>query len=189
MPKLVTYPQPWYGNRETCPPDWDFVDWLAMLGREGDTIFHMGTGAHHYVGSSAIALRSYVLGLTNNVEEIVQYIDWAINNPIAAQYYQVLFGDVQNLAPKLLPELDVACLFHLGESTAEDEEQRSEYSAYNPIDTLDAIAGNVRSGGYVALYPGSEAWGRVGEKAEAYLRTRYYTVHDWKSIRLYHKDF
>src|SRR5688572_4556578 len=96
----------WPWQPDKCPADLQFMEWLDKVG-PGECIFHMGTGMHHNVGLTCEDRGIACLGITASIEEY-------LNTPFS-HLYQVMFGDIYQIDPRLLPHVSVMTLFHLGE--------------------------------------------------------------------------
>lgn len=155
MAKLDLWKDPWPLDVKQCPCDVHFTGYLGEKGLTGQRIFHFGTGDHHHVGLQAPAGGHAVLGITATQAEYESYIRLATDNPHLGKYYKVLFSDIYQINPRLLPEFDIATLFHLCEFWSETN---APYAAMNDAGVLDAISGLVRPGGLVLFYTGSFAY-------------------------------
>ena len=56
----------WDLREKECPCDVHFIEWLDRNGITDSTIYHFGTGGHHYVGIECASekRRNAVLGIT-----------------------------------------------------------------------------------------------------------------------------
>ena len=159
---LTDTPWPWLPDR--CPADQDFVDYMAWTGAEELTIFHFGPGSHHYVGMVVAGHhRNHVLAISASREEMDAYEDLVIKRPELSARYKCFFGDIYLLDKALLPELDVATLFHLCEFT---DARRSAYGGVEDADLVEMLFERLAFGGALVFYTGSSAW----PKAELVLR-------------------
>lgn len=171
-PMLPTH-SPWQWNPEICPADLHFLDW--MIGqRAGQTILHLGTGAHHRVGINLHYDHS-ILGLTLSAAEMQAYMDWATLNPELSRNYKVLFGDVFLLDFELLPSFDIVTLFHLGEIRSE------EYVSMNLDQIIEKMVERIYPNGTILTYSGSHVAADVNAAVEKYLRL----ADIYKSLRVY----
>jgi hypothetical protein len=100
------------------PGDLYFTQFLRDRSLSGKVIFHFGTGVHHLVGrdNHEHGNPNEIMGITVSKGEYDAYIDFIIDNPIAANYYKVLFADIYTLSDRIIPAFDIVTLFHLGES-------------------------------------------------------------------------
>lgn len=158
---------PWDAAPDRCPCDWDFVDWLVLDAETvagapyTRTVFHMGTGAHHYVGTRAQSVRTQarVVGFTASPEELAEYARLMIAHPEYLLRYQVLFGDIYVFDPtRWLPMLDVVTLFHLCEFT---DERRNEYGGWDDDAVLMRFIERTHKGGCILFYMGSVGYSRA----------------------------
>src|SRR5262249_37645418 len=117
MGNLNYWKATWSLDAQRCPCDLHFVDYLAQKRVTGATIFHFGTGNHHIVGLSHNENGSNcaVLGIPASPQEYDAYIELLIENPRLGRTYKAYFGDIYQIDPRLIPELDYAALFHVGE--------------------------------------------------------------------------
>ena len=150
-------------------PDPDFAGYLASRNVKGKLIFHFGTGEHHLVGKDnhERGNPNEILAITASREEHDAYIDFIINNPVAANYYKVMFGDIYTLSPVVLPTFDIVTLFHLCEyydvqcDYADDkpDAQRvhpnSAYSRLDDVTLLDLFLHKLSPGGKILFFKGS----------------------------------
>lgn len=155
MAKLDLWKDPWPLNVAQCPCDVHFTAWLATLGREAQSIFHFGTGAHHHVGLNAAALGHNVLGVTANEDEYAAYMRLAVENPHLGKYYRAMFGDIYQSNPALLPEFDIITLFHLCEFWFESN---APFARYDDAGLLEMMTVKLRKGGVILFYKGSYAY-------------------------------
>ena len=147
-------------------PDPDFVGYLASENTKGKLIFHFGTGEHHLVGKNNHELGNpnEIMAITASREEYGAYIDFVIDNPVAANYYRVFFGDIYTLSPPTLPTFDIVTLFHLceyyddqrdeedGEPFAQQSRLNSAYSRLNDETLLDLFLQKLNPGGRILFF-------------------------------------
>jgi hypothetical protein len=128
-----------------------------MYGIVDSTIYHFGTGAHHYVGIECARghRRNSVVGITAAPEEHEAFVRLAIANPDLLRYYQAIFGDIYLLNPSLLPVFDVVTLFHLCEFRVWEHDA---IGARTDLDVLNVLTDRTRPGGHLLFYEGSHAW-------------------------------
>lgn len=138
---------PWQPN--LCPADEHFIEWASEIAI-GQTVFHMGTGLHHKVGTYVASRGAACVGLTASPAEALAYYEnaWCPS-------YQLLLGTLFELDLRLLPEFDIMTLFHVGEMAETYGQVRDHDNA------LDALIGRVSRGGLVLFYSGSSAWERL----------------------------
>lgn len=163
---LRLWADPWPLDVKQCPCDVHFTEWLKSAGIRNATIFHFGTGDHHHVGKTE-ALRgagNAVLGVTATEPEYDSYTRLVVSNPMVGKLYKVVFTDIYQLEPRLLPEFDVVTLFHLCEFWSETN---APYANLNDLGVLEAMAGKVRKGGRLLFYTGSFAWRDASSKLAA----------------------
>jgi hypothetical protein len=155
MAKLDLWKDPWPLDVGQCPCDVHFTRFLAERGLSGQRIFHLGTGDHHHVGLQAPAGNHAVLGITATEPEYSSYIRLAVENPHLGKFYKVLFSDIYQINPRLLPEFDIVTLFHLCEFWSQ---ANAPFAALDDRGVLEALSRKVRAGGLVLFYTGSFAY-------------------------------
>lgn len=187
MTHMIYYRHAWPASFDTCPPDDDFGKWLAEADVRDRTIFHFGTGAHHRLGQVAAWLGNRTLGLTASREEMDAYESLVIDNPALARNYQVLFGDIYLLNPMLLPDLDIATVFHLCEFT-DPRRSAPDYGGCSDTEVCERLRSRLRPGGWLVAYPGSMAWNRAAPIFEDFVaRGRLLAPSHFRSLALYQK--
>lgn len=185
MAKLDLWKDPWPLDVKQCPCDVHFTQYLAEKHLTGQRIFHLGTGDHHHVGLQAPGGDHAVLGITATEAEYVSYIRLAIENPHLGKYYKVLFSDIYQINPRLLPEFDIATLFHLCEFWFESN---APYAAMNDAGVLDAITAKVRPGGLVGFYTGSFAYETAARLIPEWAETKGFTEEKpYETLRFFRK--
>lgn len=154
---LDLWRDPWPLDVRLCPCDVHFTDWIQQDARKGQTVFHFGTGDHHHVGKTLAMNGSgnAVLGITATKPEYISYMDLVIGHPDIGKLYKVLFTDIYQLEPRLLPEFDVVTLFHLCEFWSLTN---APYATMTDTGVLDAMAAKVRPGGALLAFTGSFAY-------------------------------
>lgn len=178
--------RPWKLKPQDCPCDTDFVDWLSDQSLRDQTIFHFGTGEHHVVGLSAARSGAghAVVGITATPAEHDAYVRLAKTEPEITKRYVVYFGDIYNLNARLLPELDVATLFHL----CEFADDRVGYRGLNDESLLRTVGERLRPGGRMLFYAGSYAYPRAAPLIEAWAASSGFSeVPGFRSLRVFQK--
>lgn len=177
----------WSLDEKQCPCDLHFLAYLEERGIKGKSIFHMGTGNHHVVGLKTAANESgnHVLGITASPQEYQDYIKLLIENPRLGFTYKAYFGDIYQIDHRLMPELDYATLFHIGEyRTAEND----KYGALTDEEVTLVLADRLRPGGEILFYSGSFAFDRAEAVARELVRARAFEDGgDYKSLRIWRK--
>ena len=168
MDLLDLWKDPWPLDVAQCPCDVHFTGWAETTRLRDAAIFHFGTGDHHHVGKTMAMNGSgcATLGVTATRPEYQSYIDLVIRDPRVGKAYKVLFTDIYQLEPRLLPDFDVVTLFHLCEFWSETN---APYANVDDAGVLRAMAAKVKPGGALMLYTGSFAYGRAGPLADALL--------------------
>ena len=148
--ELNYFKDAWQLQIHYCPWDLQFVQYLELKGFREKLIFHFGTGEHHLVGRNNHERGSpnEIIGITASMEEYDEYIDFVINNPVAANRYKVLWGDVYTLSPQLLPNFDIVSLFHLCEYYTE---QNATYARLNDLALLEMFLSKLNPGGKIVF--------------------------------------
>jgi hypothetical protein len=164
-PALHFWDAYWDLRESECPCDVHFVEWLDRNGVTDSTIFHFGTGGHHFVGVECAnpKRRNAVLGITAAPQEYETYIKLAIARPDVLRHYNVVFGDVYLVNQKLLPDLDVVTLFHLCEFRGE---KNDAYGALTDLEVTNLLTDKIRPGGHILFFPGSFAYDRADHSAK-----------------------
>ena len=156
MAKLDLWKDPWPLDEKQCPCDVHFTRYLTENGLREQVIFHLGTGDHHHVGLQAPGAGHAVLGITATEAEYSSYIRLAIENPHLGKYYKVLFSDIYQTQPRLLPDrFDIVTLFHLCEFWFEGN---IPFAAMDDRGVLETLTDRVVPGGLVLFYTGSFAY-------------------------------
>jgi len=177
----------WFLDVEQCPCDVHFMDWVEETGTAGKTIFHFGTGGHHHVGlrNHAKALGNTILGITASPQEHVDFVKLAIEHAELSRNYMVWFGDIYLLNAKMLPRIDIATLFHLGEFRGDSQDAYGGLTDAQVTDTLLAV---MPAGGKLAMFTGSFAADKalaIGD--QLVIAGRVKRLADYKSLALYEK--
>lgn len=162
MTTLNLWKATWSLDEAQCPCDVHFLEYLEKKGAKNASIFHFGTGNHHIVGlkTATNGSNNAVLGITASRHEYDAYIDLLVSNPHLGHTYKAYFGDIYQLDRRLLPDLDYATLFHVGEyRTAEND----AYDALTDNEMVAVVADRLKPGGEILFYAGSFAY----DKAEA----------------------
>lgn len=181
----------WDHRPAECPCDEDFVRWLDETGIRDASIYHFGTGGHHYVGVECASpeRRNAVLGITAAPQEHETYVKLAIERPEILRHYNASFGDIYLINPKLLPDFDVVTLFHLCEFRGP---QNDAYGALTDREVTDILTAKLKPGGYMLFFPGSFAWDRANDSAKDVVAA-WETEADvepagrWRSLLVYRK--
>jgi hypothetical protein len=147
----------WYLDEPLCPCDVQFLQFLEREGLRDQVIFHFGTGGHHVIGirTQEAGTGNLVLGITASPQEHEAYEQLVIERPEIGRGYKVLFGDIYQLEARLLPDLDIATLFHVGEFRTD---KNDAYGALTDEAMVRLVVGKLRPGGLMLLYAGSYAY-------------------------------
>lgn len=164
MLKMNFWDAKWDLDETQCPCDIHFNGWIEANRLTEKTIYHFGTGTHHIVGLTQAANGSgnAVFAITASTVEYEAYIKLALERPQLLKSYLVYFGDAYLTNPRLLPELDIATMFHAGEYIGTNTTS-PEYGGMDDLDLTRILLDRMRAGGHVLFYTGSFAF----DKAEA----------------------
>ena len=177
----------WYLDVEQCPCDVHLVEWLEANQIRGKTLFHFGTGGHHHLGlaNHAKGTPNTVLGITASPKEFEAFIKLAIDHAELSRHYQVMFGDIYLLNADLLPKIDIASLFHLGEFRGASQDA---YGGLTDTQVVETVLEKMPKGGLICLFNGSFAF----DKAEAIVKVlsaegQLERLPSYKSLDFYQK--
>ena len=203
---LVYYPKS-YGSYDLCS-DRDIAQYLTEEEPGGLNVFHFGTGGHHHVGLTNHARRltsattpDKIIGITASPAEFQSYIELCLEDGSLGTDYLVLFGDIYNLQPQVLPALDVASMPHLGEyydPTRSIEYgltvkgwniDRSRYTAMNDTTLLELIARKLVPGGRLIIHVHSNGSELATEVLDDFVRVRKVFKYSraYKTLAIYTK--
>jgi hypothetical protein len=170
---------------DICPCDLHFVEYLQAQAVQDQVIFHFGTGEHHILGKTNLeaAVPNEILAITASREEYDSYIEFIIDNPLAAKTYKVIFGDVYTLTPRIIPEFDLVTLFHLCEFY---DEGSSQYAELDDSALLDLFLSKLNPGGRVFFYKGSSHFARCRVIIDHFVNeARMIQVDEYKTLLVY----
>jgi len=177
----------WTLQPERCPCDIHFTEWVEGRAKSNETIFHFGTGIHHYVGKQLAGAKSgtSVLGITATVSEHDSYVELVSREPALARNYIVLFGDIYLTNQKFLPLFDVVTLFHLCEFRTEANDA---YGALTDAELLEVLTSRTKSGGYLLFYRNSYAEAKAQPIIDEWAATGVaQEVEGYKSLRIFRR--
>jgi hypothetical protein len=165
QPALHFWDAYWDLRVKECPCDVHFVQWLDANRVTHSTIYHFGTGGHHFVGIECAKpeRQNAVLGITAAPQEYETYVKLAIERPDVLRHYNAVFGDIYLLNEKMLPTFDVVTLFHLCEFRGE---KNDAYGALTDLEVANLLTDKTRPGGHILFYPGSFAFDRADHSAK-----------------------
>ena len=186
MAKLDLWKDPWALDVNQCPCDVHFTQFLSAKGLRSQRIFHLGTGDHHHVGLNAPAGDHAVLGITATEPEYVSYIRLAIENPHLGKYYKVLFSDIYQTNPRLLPaEFDIVTLFHLCEFWFESN---APFAAMNDQGVLETLTSRIVPGGLAMFYTGSFAYETAAKLIPVWMKSHGFSEETpFETLRIFRK--
>ena len=155
--KLNFWDDRWDLRVEDCPCDVHFIDWLDHHRITDAAIYHFGSGGHHHVGIECAApqRRNSVLAITAAPQEHQAYVELAIARPEVLRWYNVVFGDIYLLNPRLLPAFDVVTLFHLCEFRGE---KTDAYRGLTDLEVASLLTDRTRPGGHILFFTTSFAF-------------------------------
>jgi hypothetical protein len=185
--KLNFWNATWALDERQCPCDIHYLDYLDANGLRGKDIFHMGTGSHHIIGlkTATNGAGNQVLGITASKEEYAAYVDLLIDNPRLGFTYKVYFGDIYQLDRRLLPSLDHATLFHIGEYRTADNDS---YGALTDTEMTLVLADALKPGGEIFFYTGSFAYDKGLAAGAALVADRgFKDAGIFKSLHIFRK--
>jgi hypothetical protein len=164
MLKMNLWDAKWDLDEAQCPCDIHFNQWIEANRISGKTIFHFGTGTHHIVGirQADNGLNNEVIGITASVVEYEAYIKLVNERPQLMKSYLAYFGDIYLTSERLLPDIDIATMFHAGEYIGANTTS-PEYGGVDDLGVARILIGRMRPGGHLLFYTGSFAF----DKADA----------------------
>ena len=177
----------WYLDVEQCPCDVHLVEWLETEKVRDTTLFHFGTGGHHHVGLANMAkgTPNTILGITASPKEFDGFVKLAVKHAELSRHYQVLFGDIYLLNAKLLPRIDIASLFHLGEFRGDSQDA---YGGLTDAQVVNTLLGVMPDGARISLFTGSFAFDKADAIAKALVAAgRLEKQPSYKSLDFYAK--
>jgi len=152
----------WALDPKLCPCDLHFVEYLDERHLTNKTIFHFGTGGHHYVGVECHARgTNEVLGVTAAAREHQAYVKLVLADAALAKSYKVLFADIYTLTETTLPDFDVVSLFHLCEFTPSSQPEDAGAVIHDDESLLGLFVSKLKPGGKILFYEGSFGWRRA----------------------------
>jgi hypothetical protein len=91
---LIIFEGCWGLKIAECPCDVHFVEWVEDNGIRGKSIFHFGSGGHHYVGIRCAepALDNAVMSITASPQEYEAWMQLAKERPGMTRSYVCYFG-------------------------------------------------------------------------------------------------
>lgn len=185
--KLNYWNATWSLDEKQCPCDIHFVDYMEERNIRGKTIFHFGTGNHHIIGlkNAHQGRDNAILGITASPDEYDAYIKLLIANARLGFTYKVYFGDIYQTDPRLLPDLDYALLFHIGEFWSD---ANKAYGALTDLGMAAILADRLRPGGELITFSGSFAWDKADAVAgELVTMKKLEYAGTYKSLKVYRK--
>ena len=163
MLKMNLWDAKWDLDEAQCPCDIHFNRWIDANKITGKTI-----GTHHIVGLTQAANGSgnLVFAITASIVEYEAYVKLVNERPQLLKSYLAYFGDIYLTNARLLPQLDIATMFHAGEYIGANTTS-PEYGGMDDLGVARVLLDRMRPGGHVLYYTGSFAF----DKAEAIVGT------------------
>jgi hypothetical protein len=174
---------------EKCPCDIHFNEWIDDQRLRGKTIYHFGTGKHHVVGirQATNGSNNVVFGITASPEEYDAYIRLVTERPQIAKSYLCTFGDIYLTNARLVPDLDVIALFHLGEFI-EASTTSTEYGGLSDLALTRLLLSRTRPDGHLLIFTGSFAHDKAEAVAAELERSGEVAfMHAFKTLLVYRK--
>lgn len=184
---LQIWDENWQLDEQICPCDIHFVEWLEAEQIKGKTIYHFGTGGHHLVGLDNMqrGVPNTILGITASPKEFDCFVKLAIEHAELSRSYQVIFGDIYLLNPRLMPAIDLATAFHLCEFR---NEKQDAYSGHTDRQVADLMLDMLPVNAPFLLYSGSFAYWLADPIAKALVADgRLAHQGTFKSLEVYRK--
>ncbi len=168
---LNTWDAFWGLRIAECPCDVHFVEWLEAQSITGKTIYHFGSGGHHYVGIRCAEpeLGNAVLSITASPKEYDAFVKVATEHPALTKTYSCYFGDIYTSNRALLPRFDVVTLFHSCEFRSE---KNDAYGALTDLEVMQLFTDQTDVGGHILFYTGSFAFDRAEPIIAQWEKTR-----------------
>ncbi len=182
--KLNIYDDNWV-TRGEC--DIHLVQWLDEKRITDASIYHFGTGGHHYVGIECAKKerRISVLGITASPQEYRNYVAVVTKRPEVMRYYNAVFGDIYLLNEKLLPTFDLVTLFHICEFRGP---QTDAYGGLTDLAVTNLLTDKTRPGGHILFYTSSFAFAKAKPVIAQWEKERpVERVGEYKSMLVYRK--
>jgi hypothetical protein len=183
-PKLNIYDDNWV-TRGEC--DIHLVEWLDQQKITNASIYHFGTGGHHYVGVECAKpqRRTSVLGITASPQEYQNYVRLVTGRPEVMRYYNAVFGDIYLLNEKLLPTFDLVTLFHICEFRGP---QTDAYNGLTDLAVTNLLTDKTRPGGHILFYTSSFAFDKAKPVIAQWEKERpVERIGEYKSVLIYKK--
>ena len=126
-----------------------------------------------------------MLAITASPDEYQAYIKLLIENPTLGATYKAYFGDIYQLDGRLLPDLDFASLFHVGEYRTEHNDQ---YGALTDTQMILLCANRLKPGGEILFYTGSFAYDKSFEAGAEMLHSgAFVDAGQYNSLKIFRK--
>ena len=183
--KLNYWQNSWALDREWCPCDFHFLEYLIASGSGGKSIFHFGSGEHHLLGrgNAVASKRNEILAITASKSEHAAYVDMIIHHPRIAQGYKVLFADIYTLTAALLPTFDFVSLFHLCEYY---DPVKSAYARHDDKSLLQLFISKLNPEGRILFFRNSDGFAETRSIIQGLLSSgRLVEEENYKSLLIF----
>jgi hypothetical protein len=184
---LNTWEVFWGLRVSECPCDVHFVEWLEANAITNKTIYHFGSGGHHYVGirCNEPELNNAVVSITASPQEYEAWIKLAKEQPQVTKTYLCYFSDIYTTNPKTLPRFDVVTLFHSCEFR---HDKNDAYGALSDLEVMELFTDQTEVGGHILFYTGSFAFDSAKPIiAEWEKRRSVERIGEFKTLLVYRK--
>ncbi len=115
----------------------------------------------------------------------VSYIKLLIENPTLGATYKAFFGDIYQLDKRLLPDLDFATLFHVGEYRTEHNDK---YGALTDTQMILMCADRLKPGGEIHFFTGSFAYDKSFEAAKMMMASgKFEEAPQYKTLQIFRR--
>ncbi len=178
----------WVLQPDSCPCDIQFVEYLKQHNIQSKSIFHFGTGEHHFVGlqNQQFDQPNEIFGITASAPEHQSYVQLVLKNTELPKYYKVLFADIYTLTAHTLPTFDLVTLFHLCEFYLPEN---ASLIHQNDATLLQLFLDKLNPEGRILFYLGSQKW----QAAKSIVQTfeaagKIKQIDQYESLLIYAKN-
>jgi hypothetical protein len=178
----------WTLQPESCPCDIQFVEYLKQFEIQNKSIFHFGTGKHHFVGleNQIFDRPNEILGITASAPEHQAYVQLVLQHTELSKYYKVLFADIYTLTANTLPSIDIVTLFHLCEFYLPENAHLLHQTDES---LLQLFLDKLNPDGRIFFYSGSQRWELAQKIIQAFEAAgKIRQVDTYKSLLIYEKN-
>jgi SAM-dependent methyltransferase len=178
----------WALDARDCPCDLQLVEYLQRLNVSDRSIFHFGSGAHHWIGreNQKLAQPNQILAITASHPEHEAYVKLVLQEREIERNYKVLFSDIYTLDARNLPNFDIVTLFHLCEFYLPDQ---AAFLRHDDRSLLAMFVEKLNADGIVILYDRSNDWAQAKLLIEALIASQVVEpVDTYKNLRIYRRQ-